>query len=125
MSLEVLGTLVLKNLNGKEQSMLRFDRSVPTYLAKVPTQDGKSDDPADDQTSTINLEHPETPQCKHHPGTHLIIATGGVQAYSTCRCDACLSRRACTVLMPVLPRDIWATGALDTTYKSSYTREAI
>ena len=52
MSLEVLGTLVVKNLNGKEQSMLRFDRSVPTYLAKVPTQDGKSDDPADDQTST-------------------------------------------------------------------------
>jgi hypothetical protein len=50
-SLEGLGTLVVKNLDGKEQSMLRFDRSVPTYLAKVPTQDGKSDDPADDQTS--------------------------------------------------------------------------
>ena len=30
MSLEVLGTLVVKNLNGKEQSMLRSDRSVPT-----------------------------------------------------------------------------------------------
>ena len=73
----------------------------------------------------INLEHPETPQCKHHPVTHLIIATGGVQAYSTCRCDACLSRRACTVLMPVLPQDIWTTGALDTAYKSPYTREAI
>jgi hypothetical protein len=73
----------------------------------------------------IDLEHSGTAQCKHHPATHLIIATGGVQVYSTYRCDAYLSGRARTVPMPVLPQDIWTTGTLDTAYQSPYTREAI